>query len=98
MAVSQPRKTIDRIFWSYSEAKAPVNDTSRFYVNLNLHAETTGYEPGEEVEIELEGAINRVVTGTVQEDGTVYIPEVFRNRSEERRVGKECRSQRGGIE
>lgn len=79
MAVSQPRKTIDRIFWSYSEAKAPVNDTSRFYVDLNLHAETTGYEPGEEVEIELEGAINRVVTGTVQEDGTVYIPEVFRN-------------------
>ena len=80
LKVAEPKKTIDRIYWSYSESRAPVNDTSRFYVDLNLHAETTGYEPGEEVEIQLEGPINRVVTGTVEEDGTVFIPEVFKNR------------------
>lgn len=73
-------RSIDRIYWSYSESKTPVADASRFYVDLNLHAETTGYELGEKVEIQLEGPVDRVVTGTVEQDGTVFIPEVFRNQ------------------
>lgn len=72
-------KTVDRIYWSYSEARAPLTDASRFYVDLNLHAETSGYESGEVIEIQLEGPTNRVVAGTVEEDGTVFIPEVFKN-------------------
>lgn len=73
-------RSIDRIYWSYSESKTPVADASRFYVDLNLHAETTGYELGDKVEIQLEGPVDRVVTGTVEQDGTVFIPEVFRNQ------------------
>ena len=73
-------KSVDRIYWSYSESQAPVSDTSRFYVDLNLHAETSGYEPGEMVEIQLEGPLDKVVNGTVQDDGTVFIPEVLKNQ------------------
>lgn len=78
MLAATPR-SIDRIYWSYSESQAPLTETSRFYVDLNLHAETSGYDAGEVVEIQLEGPINRTVTGTVEEDGTVFIPEVFKN-------------------
>ncbi|CEA04520.1 hypothetical protein BN1049_01599 [Pseudomonas saudimassiliensis] len=73
-------KSVDRIYWSYSESQTPVSDTSRFYVDLNLHAETSGYKPGETVEIQLEGPLDKVVTGTVQSDGTVFIPEVLKNQ------------------
>ncbi|SER84031.1 PAAR domain-containing protein [Halopseudomonas bauzanensis] len=73
-------KSIDRIYWSYSESQAPISDTSRFYIDLNLHAETTGYELGETVEIHLQGPLDKTVTGTVQADGTVFIPEVLKNQ------------------
>lgn len=73
-------KSVDRIYWSYRESQVPVTDTSRFYVDLNLHAETTGYEPGETVEIQLQSPLDQVMTGTVQADGTVFIPEVLKHR------------------
>lgn len=80
IAAPSALKQVKKIFWSFSDAETPLDSVSRFYVDVNLHAETSGYQPGETVEFELEGATEGTVTGTVGEDGMVFIPRVLKNQ------------------
>ncbi|MFT6465257.1 PAAR domain-containing protein [Pseudomonas sp. NyZ704] len=74
-------KSIDRLYFSYGEGKTPLADSSRFYTDLNLHAETSGYSPGDLIEISVAGVTDTTVSGRVREDGSVLIPGVFTSRS-----------------
>lgn len=49
-------------------------------MDVNLHAETSGYQPGETIKFRLEGAADATITGTVEADGTVFIPRVLKNQ------------------
>lgn len=73
-------KTIDSLYWSFGDNATPLADTSRFYVDMNLHAETTGYQPGEMLQIQLSGALDLTVQGQVDDDGKVFIPAVLRKQ------------------
>ncbi len=47
-------KEVTSLFWTYGEDEIPVSDISRHYSDLNLHAETKNYRPGETVDIEVD--------------------------------------------
>lgn len=47
-------KEVTSLFWTYGEDEIPVSDISRHYSDLNLHAETKNYQPGETVDIEVD--------------------------------------------
>ena len=53
--VIRPVKTIKRLYWTYGDDENIVTDKSRFYVDLNLHADTENYSVGEMVEVSIEG-------------------------------------------
>lgn len=74
-------KSIDRLYFSYGDEQIPVGDTSRFYTDLNLHAETTGYAPGEMIEIAVSGVTETTVSGRVGADGKVLVPGLFTTRT-----------------
>ena len=46
-------KSVKRIWWSYGKDETPLDDFSRHYVDLNLHAETENYASGESVPVEI---------------------------------------------
>ncbi|PCC98298.1 PAAR domain-containing protein [Halopseudomonas pelagia] len=74
-------KSVDRLYFFYGEGKTPLADSSRFYTDLNLHADTSGYSPGDLIEITVAGITDTSVSGRVSEDGSVFIPGVFTSRS-----------------
>ena len=50
----EKQKRVTAISWSYGPDEIPVSGISRFYVDLNLHAKTENYAPGDMVEIVIE--------------------------------------------
>lgn len=76
-AVAPVSKSVDRLYFTYGENQAPLGNTSRFYTDVNLHADTSGYAPGEVVEIVVAGVTNATFSGRVGSDGKVCIPAAF---------------------
>ncbi len=72
-------KEITSIYFSYSEMNHRISNYSRHYIDLNLHVNTVGYTPGETITITLEGAISKAVSGKVNENGEVLIPNIIKN-------------------
>jgi uncharacterized Zn-binding protein involved in type VI secretion len=46
-------KIINKLYWSYGENLTPLEEKSRFFDDLNVHIETTGYEDGESIEVDI---------------------------------------------
>src|SRR5690606_24143602 len=46
-------KIINKVYWSYGEAFTPLEEKSRFFDDLKVHIETTGYEEDENIEVEI---------------------------------------------
>jgi hypothetical protein len=44
---------VNKLSWTYGDAKTPVSGKSRHYADLNLHVETTGYAEGDVVDVEI---------------------------------------------
>lgn len=74
--LANPR-LIKNISFSYGNARVPLDAVSRFYADLNIHIETSGYVTGETVAVDLSGDAERTLTGVVGEDGIATISEVF---------------------
>ncbi|HAP3283085.1 TPA: type VI secretion system tip protein VgrG, partial [Escherichia coli] len=76
-------KEIVSISWSYGNNRTKVQDTSRHYVDLNLHVQTKGYSPGESVSVEIKyddfDGMERslAVSGTVDESGEMVVEQVL---------------------
>lgn len=78
--VKPASKSVDRLYFSYGEDRTPLGDSSRFYTDLNLHADTSGYAPGDLIEITVSGTTDAKFAGRVGDDGTVFIPAVFASK------------------
>jgi len=85
-------KAVKRIWWSYGADQTPVASAARHYVDLNLHAETEHYAPGETVEVVLEnddgtelvaGQQQIRVQAKVGSDNTATVLDVFQGRTVE---------------
>ncbi|WP_415260692.1 hypothetical protein [Pseudomonas chlororaphis] len=74
--LKKPR-LIRRISLSYGSERIPLDAVSRFYVDLNIHIETSGYAAGEIVTVDLNGDIERALSAVVGEDGVAVISEAF---------------------
>ena len=81
-----PEKEVLRVFWTYGPEQTPLADVSRFYVDLNVHAETKNYSPGESVEIQIEVKNEEGVASTINAkakvdvEGKATAMNVFANR------------------
>ena len=71
----QPDKKVTRLHWTYGEQQAAVSAKSRYYVDLNLHVQTQGYEAGDVVDVQVEfpspsgGSVFHSVSVTVDAGG-----------------------------
>lgn len=81
-------KKVTQLYWSYGDSFTRLNGPSRHYVDLNLHAETQNYAPGETVTVTIEypdgdtlinGARQLTLTGTTNAQGTAVFKELFKN-------------------
>ena len=73
------KKSVTRIYWSHGDKQTPLQNASRFYTDMNLHAETVGYQPGETLEITLEGASSQRLQGVVDANGKVCIQNALKS-------------------
>ncbi|TLP71549.1 PAAR domain-containing protein [Pseudomonas nitroreducens] len=87
-ANQKPEKKVTQLFWSYGDSFIRLNGPSRHYVDLNLHAETQNYQPGESISVIIEYAdgdalINDArqlnLTGTTNAQGAVIFRNLFKN-------------------
>lgn len=46
-------KKVNKLYWSYGDKFIPLKNKSRFFDDLNLHIETTGYQTGEKINIDI---------------------------------------------
>jgi uncharacterized protein (DUF2345 family) len=71
----QPDKKVTRLHWTYGEQQAAVSAKARYYVDLNLHVQTQGYEAGDVVDVQVEfpspsgGSVFHSVSVTVDAGG-----------------------------
>ncbi|UCR83781.1 PAAR domain-containing protein [Pseudomonas chlororaphis] len=70
-------RLIRNISFSYGSERVPLDAVSRFYVDLNIHVETSGYAIGEIVTVGLSGDTERTLSAVVGEDGIAVISQVF---------------------
>lgn len=80
-ASSRTDKSVTRLWWSHGADQTPLQDASRFYVDMNLHADTAGYQPGETINITLQGASNQQLQGVVGNDGKVFIANALKENN-----------------
>ncbi|WP_332457875.1 type VI secretion system PAAR protein [Vibrio gazogenes] len=66
-------RAITAVYFSYGPDCQLISGASRHYTDINVHAKTSGYLPGETVSITLSGPVNKVVSGYVDENGEVCI-------------------------
>ncbi|MGH8083937.1 MAG: PAAR domain-containing protein [Lysobacter sp.] len=85
----QPTKIVTKLYWSYGDDEVPLGEESRFYTDLNIHVETSGYQRGETVEVVIEGGDgNDVANGVpsincvaaVDDQGVAKIKNVFEGK------------------
>lgn len=74
-------KSVDRLYFTFGENQTPLGNSSRFYTDVNLHADTSGYSSGDMVDIVIAGATNATFSGRVGDDGKVFIPAAFSSTS-----------------
>lgn len=77
-AVIMP-KVIRRISLSYGEACAPLQEVSRFYVDLNIHVHTSGYSPGEQITVSLSGDAELTLSAVVGQNGVAVLKNALAN-------------------
>ncbi|MDO7929187.1 PAAR domain-containing protein [Pseudomonas sp. KFB-139] len=70
-------KSIKEIYFSYGSSHEPLADVSRFYVDLNVHVKTSGYEVGEVIDIKVGGGIERAFSATVGAGGVAVVSGVL---------------------
>ncbi|WP_336951660.1 type VI secretion system Vgr family protein [Acinetobacter sp. AS167] len=79
-------KKITHLFWSYGEDCKPISDSSRHYVDMNLHIETINYTEGEEVSAKIKhDSVNGEtqtfsVSGKVNQNGVAIIKNVLKDK------------------
>lgn len=83
-------KAVKRLFWTYGTSEVPLEDVSRYYVDLNLHVETENYSPGEAVDVTLRnddgtelmaGVQSLNLEAIVGQDGVAKIRDVFKGKT-----------------
>ena len=81
-------KIINKLYWSYGGNYIPLENKSRFFDDLNLHIETTGYEIGESVDVEISPECKDLetfkkfsVSLTVDSDGKGLLKNVFQGKT-----------------
>lgn len=79
--VKPANKSVDRLYFTFGKDRTPLGDNSRFYTDVNLHADTSGFAPGDVVEIAVAGVVDAAFSGRVGNDGKVFIPAAFTSRS-----------------
>ncbi|GFM87012.1 hypothetical protein PSCICO_24110 [Pseudomonas cichorii] len=70
-------KSIKEIYFSYGSSHEPLADVSRFYVDLNVHVKTSGYEVGEVIDIKVGGGVERAFSATVGAGGVAVVSGVL---------------------
>ncbi|WP_445116659.1 PAAR domain-containing protein [Acinetobacter sp. WZC-1] len=80
-------KNINKISWSYGEELATLNEKSRYYDDLNIHIETTGYLIGESVILTIEPEESDIntfekftVSIKIESDGSGIFKNVFHGK------------------
>jgi len=71
-------KAITSVYCSYGPNHEKLTGSSRHYTDINVHAKTIGYLPGETVSIVLLGPVNKTVSGYVDEIGEVCVVDVLK--------------------
>lgn len=81
-------KIINKLYWSYGENFTPLEEKSRFFDDLNLHIETTGYEEGENIEVDINPDSSDLdtfekfsVSITVNNEGNGLFKNVFQGKT-----------------
>jgi uncharacterized Zn-binding protein involved in type VI secretion len=81
-------KKITQLYWSYGDSFTRLSGPSRHYVDLNLHAETQNYQPGETISVTIEypdgdtlinGEKQLSLTGTTNAQGAVVFRNIFKS-------------------
>lgn len=70
-------KKITSLSFSYGANRETLTSTSRHYTDINLHAKTTGYSPGESVSVKLNGVIDKTIVGHVDDNGEVFVANIL---------------------
>jgi uncharacterized Zn-binding protein involved in type VI secretion len=72
-------KCVEELYFSYGDSHILLNAISRFYVDLNIHAKTSGYAAGELViiNINIGESLGRAVSAVVGPDGVAIISGAF---------------------
>ncbi|MER2496592.1 hypothetical protein ABS858_10855 [Vibrio neptunius] len=71
-------KAVVSVYFSYGPNHEKLSGSSRYYTDINVHAKTNGYLPGETVSIVLSGPINKTVLGYVDESGEVCVSDALK--------------------
>lgn len=81
-------KIINKIYWSYGDQLTPLEQKSRFFDDLNLHVETSGYQVGETVNVSVSPEKSEIdtfeqfnVSVTVDGEGKGLVKHIFRNKT-----------------
>lgn len=81
-------KIINKIYWSYGEEMTRLEQKSRFFDDLNLHVETSGYQVGETVNVSISPEQSEIdtfeqfnISVTVDGEGKGLVKNVFRNKT-----------------
>ncbi|WP_455537467.1 type VI secretion system tube protein TssD [Prevotella koreensis] len=81
-------KEIIDIYWTYGKEQIPIENVSRFYVDMNLHIKTKGYNVGESLSITIKRDDNLpifstepsiTITGKVDENGNVILSNILKD-------------------
>ncbi|EHG7581553.1 MULTISPECIES: type VI secretion system Vgr family protein [Citrobacter] len=74
-------KKVTALHWTYGENEVPVSGLSRHYTDLNLHAETENYQPGEFVDINIDKGDGIIKSYQIQvkADGVAVAKNIFKD-------------------
>ena len=74
-------KEIIELYFSYGKEMIRLEgDNSRHSSDLNLHINTSGYEDGEQMEIELRTPTESFVINATIRDNQAFIKEIFKDK------------------
>ncbi len=73
-------KEVTSLFWTYGDDEIPVSEVSKHYSDLNLHAKTNNYHPGEIVDIEVDmgNGVKRNYLAKVGNDDVAVVRNIFK--------------------
>jgi uncharacterized Zn-binding protein involved in type VI secretion len=77
IAALEKTKSIKEIYFSYGSNHAPLDATSRFYVDLNAHVKTSGYAAGEVIGVHIGGSVERALSAVVGADGVAIVSGIL---------------------